>query len=377
MERAEGRLLLPRSTRSADPELVEALLELAGRLLHAGKPIDVASALLEGVVSTYGFPRGVVLGTVENLLSPLVSHGVLAGSVGVGSSAAVERAHSQRVTQVVAGVVAAEEPWLTRLFAAGSDLLVLPLQAEQRPLGALVLQVPAVLRGRRGRRLLSDVERAVEHAGAALHRVQQLGQLQRLAATDDLTMIANRRSFLASLDREIGRSLRRAEPFSLVILDLDHFKQVNDLHGHQAGDDALRNVAVALTVACRDLDTPARYGGEEFVVILPDCDVDQCVPIAERFRDAVRAAPAAIPLTASAGVATFPAHARDGEELVAAADAALLLAKDGGRDRTVVATGRVDAPEGSDGRPTGRRSSTQRPDSSRSGVADGGGEPTR
>lgn len=376
MERADGRLLLPRSTRSADPELVEALLELAGRLLRAGKPVEVASALLDGVVSTYGFPRGVVLGHVENLLSPLVSHGALPGVVGVGSSAAVQRAHSQRLTQVVAAVDAADEPWLTRLFTAGSDLVVLPLQGEQRPLGALVLHVPAVLRGRRGRRLLSEVERAAEYAGAALHRVQQLSQLQRLAATDDLTMIANRRSFLASLDREIGRSLRRGEPFSLIILDLDHFKRVNDLYGHQAGDDALRNVAAALTLASRDLDTPARYGGEEFVVILPDCDVDRCLPIAERFRDAVRAAPAAMPLTASAGVATFPAHARDGEELVAAADAALLRAKEGGRDCTVLATGPLDPSELSDERPKGRRP-TQRPGPTRPGASGGGVEQGR
>jgi diguanylate cyclase (GGDEF)-like protein len=203
--------------------------------------------------------------------------------------------------------------------------------------------VPVTLTGRRSARVVAQVERAAASGGSALARAVRTGQLERLAATDHLTMIANRRSFTASLERELARSVRSGKPVSLVMLDLDDFKLVNDVYGHPAGDEALRNVAAALSIACRDLDTPARYGGEEFTVILPDCDEQGCLAIAERLRAAVAAAPAARPLTASAGVATFPAHAEDGEQLVEAADAALLLAKRAGRNRTVVSGGRPEA----------------------------------
>lgn len=315
----------------------EPLLLLADRLLRAVEPSDVASSLLESMVTTYGFPRGAVLGRTERRLSLLARHGIPEAPPGVGSSPAVERAHDEQATQVVPALSGAREPWLATLLPPGADVLVLPLVADdRRALGALVLQRPVALSGGRGRRLLREVERAAEYAGLALDRVQRLAQLQRLAATDDLTMIANRRSFVASLDREIARSVRRDEPLSLVMLDLDHFKQVNDVHGHPAGDEALRNVAAALTIACRDVDTAARYGGEEFVVILPDCGTDLCLDIADRLRTAVAATPAVRPLSASAGVATFPTHAGSGEQLIQAADDALLLAKRGGRDRTVL-----------------------------------------
>jgi diguanylate cyclase (GGDEF)-like protein len=339
-ERTETRALLPPVVgESRSPDLDHALLGLAEQLLRAAEPHDVATSLLESVVATYGFPRALVLGRSEGRLSTLATHGVLATAVGTGSSAAVSRAQEQRAAQVVAQLDPEREPWLARLLPAGAPLVVVPVAAAERALGALVLQLPVSLRGPQGRRLLREVERSVTYAGLALHRVQRLAQLQRLASTDDLTMIANRRNFLASLDREISRSVRRGEPVSLVLLDLDDFKQVNDVHGHPAGDEALRNVAAALTIACRDLDTAARYGGEEFVVILPDCSTDQCVALAERLRAAVSSAPAVRPLTASAGVATFPAHAGDSEQLIEAADTALLQAKSSGRDRTVMSSG--------------------------------------
>ncbi|MBC7638215.1 MAG: GGDEF domain-containing protein [Rhodoferax sp.] len=336
-ERVDGRLLLP--TPGADArnrDFDDANLQLAERLLGAGEPREVASLLLDAVVTTYGFPRGVLLGRTESRLAPLATHGVPDAAAVSGTSATVERAHEQQATQVLSSFNPVTEPLLARLLPPGADLLVLPLAADGRPLGALVLQLPTALRGRRGRRLLEEVERGATYAGLALRRVQRLAQLQRLAATDDLTMIANRRSFHASLDRELARSVRQGEPVSLVLLDLDKFKEINDLHGHPAGDEALRNVAAALTVASRDLDTAARYGGEEFAVILPECGTDQCVAIADRLRAAVRETPAVRALTASAGVATFPDHASDSEGLIRAADAALLQAKRDGRDRTVL-----------------------------------------
>ena len=315
-------------------------------MLAAADPLGVAIVLLEHVVTTYGFPRGLVLVDREHRLSVLASHGPTPGGAAgsaprPGSSVAVERTHQAGRTQAVSAL--AREDKLCAWLPAGAPVLLVPLVADGRGLGVLVLQRPVTLTGRRAARVVAQVERAAASGGSALARAVRTGQLERLAATDHLTMIANRRSFTASLERELARSVRSGEPVSLVMLDLDDFKLVNDVHGHPAGDEALRNVAAALSIACRDLDTPARYGGEEFTVILPDCDERGCLAIAERLRAAVAAAPAARPLTASAGVATFPAHAEDGEQLVEAADAALLLAKRAGRNRTVVSGGRPEA----------------------------------
>lgn len=333
--RPEVRPLLPPRVAAGRAELDGVLLGLAEQLLAAARPEEAAAALVDVVVSAYGFPRAVVLGNVSGLLGSLAAHGTLTPSAGLGRSDVVVLAHEQEVTQVLAGLDQAAEPWLTAMLPAGSDVIIVPLRVAQQSLGAVLVQIPMMLRGQQGRRLLLEVERSARYAALAIHREQRLAQLQRLAATDDLTMIANRRSFTASLDREIARSLRHGEPMSLVLLDLDHFKQINDVHGHPAGDEALRNVAAALTVASRTLDTPARYGGEEFAVILPDCDARQSVIIADRLRAAVGQAPAPTPLTASAGVATFPSQASNAEELIAAADGALLQAKRSGRDRTV------------------------------------------
>lgn len=338
------RPLLPPRVAEGRAELDEALLHLAERLLSATRPEDAAAVLVEAVVAGYGFPRAVVLGNVSGLLGCLAAHGTLAPSAGLGRSDVVVLAHEQEVTQVVSGLDLAAEPWLTRMLPAGSDVIVVPLRVAQQSLGAVLVQIPMTLRGQQGRRLLLEVERSARYAALAIQREQRLAQLQRLAATDDLTMIANRRSFTSALDREIARSLRHGEPMSLVLLDLDHFKQINDVYGHPAGDEALRNVAAALTVASRTLDTPARYGGEEFAVILPDCDAAQSLVIADRLRAAVSQAPAPTTLTASAGVATFPLQAGNAEELIIAADDALLEAKRSGRDRTVVSVARTTSP---------------------------------
>lgn len=235
----------------------------------------------------------------------------------------------------------ASEPWLARLFPGEVDVLVVPAAPGDRWPGALLVQLP-LLRGwlwrRRVQEPLGWAVSATAHALRALSRVERA---ERMAATDGLTNLANRTTFTAALERELARSTRSGQPMSLVMLDLDEFKQINDRHGHQAGDEALRNVAEALAQACRDLDTAARYGGEEFVVILPDCGPERSVQVAERLRAAVAATGAAgvtRSLTASAGVASYPANATDLKALVRAADDALLISKRTGRNRTTAAT---------------------------------------
>jgi diguanylate cyclase (GGDEF)-like protein len=163
--------------------------------------------------------------------------------------------------------------------------------------------------------------------------------VQRLAVTDGLTKIANRRAFETTLERELARATRTNEHVSLVMVDIDHFKRLNDSLGHQAGDEVLRNAAAALACACREFDTAARYGGEEFAVILPGCDPDQAREAAERLRLAVCAGPTPVPLTASAGVATFPAHPGAAESLVRAGHEGLEASKRAGPHHTTLSHG--------------------------------------
>lgn len=324
---------------------LEALLLLAEGLLSAADSHTAAAVLLESVVSLYGAPRAVLLAAPDGRLPILATHGVCTSTSPVGPcrSDAVSRAVDEGTTALLSRLDPATEPWLGKLLPAGVDLLVVPLHADSRRYGALLLQLPELGPGQQrdpGWRsaLVGPPERVASCAARALRNLWRMEQLERLAATDDLTMIANRRAFTAALERELARGARSGEPVSLVILDLDKFKSVNDDYGHPAGDEALRNVAAALSIACRDLDTAARYGGEEFAVILPDCGPDRCVDIADRLREAVASAPAVRPLTASAGVASYPSQASDVDSLVRAADNALLVSKRTGRNRTTRAT---------------------------------------
>jgi diguanylate cyclase (GGDEF)-like protein len=164
--------------------------------------------------------------------------------------------------------------------------------------------------------------------------------VQQQAVTDELTGLFNVREFHSRLDGEIERAERFGTPLSLVMVDLDKFKSVNDNHGHQQGDRVLVEVARVLRRLSRDVDLPARYGGEEMAVILPQTDLPGAEQGAERMRAAIEATQiprldgaGLLPITASLGVASFPSQASDKTALIAAADAALYRAKRGGRNR--------------------------------------------
>jgi two-component system cell cycle response regulator len=322
---------------------LEALTALAERVERAVDSKNVARLLLDSVAETFDFPRGIVLAGPEGQLPLLASYGLHEDTARrpgrPGPSAVVRTAHDVHATQLVRGLDTPADPWLAHLLPDAQDLVVVPLVAEGRPLGALVLEQPVDVGGRISRRVVAGLERSASYAALALRNAWLLEQVQRLAATDGLTKIANRRTFESTLEREVARATRSAEHVSLVMVDIDHFKNLNDTHGHQAGDEVLRNVAASLTIECRDFDTPARYGGEEFAVVLPGCGPDEALMIAERLRAAVSRAPSVVPITASAGVATYPGHAGDADTLVRAADDALYQSKRAGRDRTTQSSG--------------------------------------
>jgi len=177
-------------------------------------------------------------------------------------------------------------------------------------------------------------------AAIALKNSQLVEQLQSAATTDELTGLYNRRAMEERLEAEISRAQRHQLRTSIVLIDVDHFKSVNDTYGHPVGDQVLRGVARALSKEARGTDLVARYGGEEFAVVMPETDAPGGRIIAERIREKVAALVFATELgqlrvTVSLGVATFPDDGRRKAELVELCDACLYHAKRGGRNRTV------------------------------------------
>lgn len=166
---------------------------------------------------------------------------------------------------------------------------------------------------------------------------RQLAELALASRRDALTGLANRRAFDEELAREVARAAREGTPLSVIVLDVDRFKAVNDRHGHAAGDEVLRAVAARAAGVLRAEHLLARLGGEEFGAVLAGADLAQATAAAERMRAALAAAPVeaagqALRVTASFGCATL-APGETGEALVARADARLYAAKEAGRDR--------------------------------------------
>jgi diguanylate cyclase (GGDEF)-like protein len=189
------------------------------------------------------------------------------------------------------------------------------------------------------------VSRAVTQAAPVLANLRNLAIAEHRAATDGLTGLPNARSAREALTRMVAQAGRSTAPLSVIALDLDHFKALNDRHGHQAGDETLAAVGAALRSSLRASDFAGRWGGEEFVVLLPDTDSAGALQVAGKLREliagiTVPAVPAGV--TASLGVAALPEHAGSGDELFRAADRALYAAKAAGRDRVELAG--ADAP---------------------------------
>ena len=187
------------------------------------------------------------------------------------------------------------------------------------------------------------LERSLRYA---LKLSETLSQLRLLAQRDALTGLHNRREFQRILDEEWDRSVRFKRPFTLVMVDIDHFKKINDTHGHQIGDEVLKHVASLLAGQVRNVDRVARYGGEEFALMMVETDGKSAIESMQRLGLLLAETPCyvaandlTLPVTLSAGVATSLQDAGSASDLVAAADKALYAAKTGGRNRIVTVDG--------------------------------------
>ncbi len=257
--------------------------------------------------------------------------------------------------------VALREPWLGRYAASDHQLIfpdnlglrsvaLIPLRHDGRLLGSINFGSAEESRFTAGH--ASDF---FAHLGViasfALENAVNRARLRRSGFTDFLTGWYNRRYLQVRLKDELARAKRQAAPLTCLMLDIDHFKRINDRYGHAAGDLVLREMAQRIESQVRASDVAARYGGEEFVILLPDTEADAGAQLAERIRAAVAATPFDLGggrhavVTASIGIAGASPKRTDtdlktlGEALLARADVALYRAKSAGRDRVAIESG--------------------------------------
>jgi diguanylate cyclase (GGDEF)-like protein len=218
-------------------------------------------------------------------------------------------------------------------------LVAVPMVAQDSVLGLIYIRSSKLVAG------LSDTstqffEVIASTAANAFRNAQLFEEVEHRARTDFLTGLPNHRFFQNTLTIELGRAARHNHPLSLLIVDLDFLKEVNDRFGHPSGDIVIRTVAETIRATCRDIDFAARYGGEEFTIILPETALSAAVQVADRIRERIAAHQfvGMGNITASVGVSNYPVNALSKEDLIRVADQALYVAKNGGRNRVAYFT---------------------------------------
>jgi diguanylate cyclase (GGDEF)-like protein len=313
---------------------VDRLVDLGRDLERTEDAHTVGRLLLGALGDAYGFDRMVVFEVVQDLPQPLVSSGIAApaGECEIDAESILMRVIDERRTIRMDAIEEADDPWLAACLPSSRDLVVIPLLAEG-VVGILVVALGTWAKKPAERRVIEATERFAGHAAVALRSAALLARVRQLAITDGLTQLSNRRAFDRALEREIGRAARADGRLSVVLIDLDHFKDLNDEHGHVTGDTVLRQVSRALAGSVRTYDTIARYGGEEFAAVLPGCSAGLAFTLADRLRVAVQDATSDIKVTASVGVATYPYDGAEVSTLLRSADRALYASKRAGRNR--------------------------------------------
>lgn len=319
----------------------------ANSVLEPRKVMEIVMSRAQGLIRAEAWSLLLVDEKEASLSSEMV----------MGSREDRLRSYSLKIGQGIAGwVVQHKRPVivndvkLDRRFDPGLDIvtgrrtrsiLCVPLLSRGRIIGAAEL-----INKRRGgftREDLNMVTTLVEPGAIALENAMLYQRSAELTVTDDLTKLYNSRYLNVYLGREIKRSRRYGASVSLIFLDLDGFKRINDSHGHLAGSRALYEVGRVIQETVREVDVVSRYGGDEFTVILPQTDTSGAMIIAERIRAMLEteifltSLGIEAKLTASLGVSTFPDHGKTREELIQRADQAMYAAKDAGKNSVFLA----------------------------------------
>jgi diguanylate cyclase (GGDEF)-like protein len=224
-----------------------------------------------------------------------------------------------------------------------------PVSSRGRTLGVLTVEDDTPFRTWCEEEL-TMVHTVAHHLGIGISHARLFKQTEEQAITDDLTGLYNKRHLMGRLDREMQVAARSGQPVSVILLDLDNLKAVNDTFGHIVGDSVIRRMGEVVRAHVRTIDIAARFGGEEFVVVLPFTDLDGALLAAERLREALEDEPIEMvgTVTASVGVTTYPGSAANALSVLAEADQAMYAAKTGGRNRVVAYGDRVAPPDADD-----------------------------
>jgi len=339
------------------------VLEIVNQISARSMEIErMQSYLVRTIMGQFMVPRILVLRAGDETSAPFAvsaaqgveaEEGLTLPSDGALAAEALARGEAIGLAETAGREKTAEEA--ARFSALGMEVAVPLILSEEPPrpptLEGFLFLGPRLVGG-----AFSPTDlRFLRMIGSAIAIAFHHERLYRRSIVDDLTRVSSRGHFEAHLAQEVGRVNRYGgTTLSLVMLDLDHFKNVNDTHGHPAGDLVLQNVAAALRREVRTTDLVARYGGEEFTVILLEIAKESALEVAARLRSAIAEIRTPVKggetsVTASLGVASYPDDAADRRSLIEAADAALYRAKEAGRDRVEAAPS---LEEGTDGAKT-------------------------
>jgi len=319
----QGRLILRSRTSSAD-------------LMRTKLPTETVQALIDREGSSVEYKRADgrdVIGTLRRVPA-------------LRWAAVVEMPRAEAFRQAGGGGTGVL--LIALLLAAGlaayvGSLIVRPLQrlsgvAAKVAAGDTSVELPTGAGGEVG-----QLTQVFKNLVTRVREREGQGELERLSVTDGLTGLYNRRHLMGTLANEVQRSRRLRRAFSVLLADVDHFKQYNDTHGHLGGDAVLVKIAEILRQTTRGVDSVARYGGEEFLVMLIEAPIATAAAVGERLRARVAAEEfGGGRVTVSVGAAEYPTHGETPEELIASADAAMYQAKNEGRDRVIVAGRRAE-----------------------------------
>jgi diguanylate cyclase (GGDEF)-like protein len=223
------------------------------------------------------------------------------------------------------------------------SLMIVPLKSKNKILGTIHLQRSLREKAPYTEEDFRVLQTVGDYAAIAIENAKNFHKVEELTIRDDLTALFNSRHLHFILDNEINRSHRHHKPFSMIFLDIDHFKKVNDTYGHVHGSGLLKEVAEVIQECIRVVDFGARYGGDEFVVVLPETAKPEAFAIAERIRESIEKNKflerdgLSIHFTASLGVATFPIDADSKDGLIKMADHAMYNSKKTSRNRVTAA----------------------------------------
>lgn len=319
---------------------LDALATMGSRFEQLDSPADTARVAVEAISSTFETERVVLFEAAGGSLQPLASVGSVGPVAGLSSdigSGVLHRVVTSREIVLAASLSPQDDVWLASLLPAATNLVIIPLVADDAVSAVLVVEHGPKFGSRLERRSHDMILRFAAHVGLAWSNAMMAERIREIARRDGLTGLFNRRAFDESLAMELDRASRTGTAVGLAMIDIDHFKRLNDGHGHQVGDEVLRVVGEVLREESRRMDVAARYGGEEFAVIFPGADTADCTLAGERMRSALADAAGPVPITVSVGVASVRASASSPDVLIRRADDALYRAKAQGRNRVCTA----------------------------------------